>query len=43
MSISGVEVASRLIQQQYLGLIGQGSRDCHPLLLPTRKLVRIVL
>ena len=37
-----VEIAGRLIRQYQLGLIGQGSRDSDPLLLPAGELPGIM-
>src|SRR5437773_12162966 len=38
-----VEVAGWLICEQDLGVIYQGARDCHALLLPARKLAGMVI
>ena len=37
-----VEVRSRLVSKHDAGMGHQGTRDCHPLTLPTRKLIRAV-
>ena len=39
----GIQSRERFIQQKHLGMIGQGARQGHALLLPTRKLVRVAV
>ena len=40
---AAVEIASRFVGEQYLGLVDQGPRDSHSLLLPSGKLAGMMI